>query len=100
VLADLPPECVETVAAGKEVDALAKAYVEAGAVGPASLMDAMHVATATVAGADLVLSWNFRHIVRFDRIRLFNGVNVLQGYRPLDIRSPLEMGDDDQDQEV
>ena len=54
-------------------------------------MDALHVASATIAGADLILSWNFKHIVSYDRIQLFNGVNILQGYRALDIRSPLEM---------
>jgi hypothetical protein len=93
-LLDLPTDCVETVGGGGEVDALAEAYIAAGALGPSSRMDARHVAAATVAGADLVLSWNFRHIVRYDRIRMFNGVNVLKGYRPLDIRSPLEMGDE------
>jgi len=57
------------------------------------------VAAATVAGADLIVSWNFRHIVRLDRIRMFNGVNALKGYRALDIRSPMEVcyGPEDQD---
>ena len=48
-------------------------------------------AAASVAGADLMLSWNFKHIVRYDRIRKFNGVNALKGYSALDIRSPLEV---------
>jgi hypothetical protein len=100
VLRDLPKHCVETVAASDDADALANAYIQAGALGEASHMDALHVATAAVAGADLILSWNFKHIVCYDRIQIFNGVNVLHGYRVLDIRSPLEMTRDDKDQNV
>ena len=45
----------------------------------------LHIATATVAQADVLVSWNFRHIVRLDRIRLFNAVNIEAGYRELAI---------------
>ena len=50
----LPKNCVETVPAGREAESLAEAYIQAGALGRASRMDALHVASATVAGADLV----------------------------------------------
>ena len=53
--------------------------------------DMVHVALATVAGADILVSWNFRHIVHFDKIRAFNAVNLEQGYRGLDIFSPREV---------
>jgi hypothetical protein len=97
VLRDLPKHCVDAVSASEEAEVLARAYIQAGALGEASHMDALHVAAATVAGADLILSWNFKHIVCYDRIQIFNGVNVLHGYRVLDIRSPLEMSYDDKD---
>ena len=100
VLRDLPQHCVETVASSDETETLAKAYIEAGALGEGSYMDALHVATATVAGADLILSWNFKHIVCYDRIQIFNGVNSLHGYRALDIRSPLEMNYDDKNEDL
>ena len=99
-LLDLPADSVEVVHSGQEVRALAEAYVEAGILGPASQLDALHVAAAAITGADLVLSWNFRHIVRYDRIRMFNAVNALKGYRQLDIRSPLEIGYEPEDQDV
>ena len=57
--------------------------------------DALHVAAATVAGADLILSWNFRHIVNYNRIRGFNSVNVRMGYRAMTIHSPREVGDEE-----
>jgi predicted nucleic acid-binding protein len=95
VLTDLSPEQVEVIAVSREVRTLAEQYVEAGVLGRASMDDAMHVAAATVAGADLILSWNFKHIVNFNRILGFNSVNLRLGYRTMIILSPQEVGDDD-----
>ncbi len=53
--------------------------------------DMLHIAIATVAGADVLVSWNFRHIVRLDKIRQFNAINVDQGYTELAIYSPREV---------
>jgi predicted nucleic acid-binding protein len=53
--------------------------------------DMRHIALATVAGVDALVSWNFRHIVRLEKIRLFNAVNVELGYRALNILSPREV---------
>jgi hypothetical protein len=53
--------------------------------------DLLHIALATIAGADIVVSWNFRHIVRFDKIRQFNAVNLEAGYKPIAIHSPREV---------
>ena len=51
----------------------------------------LHFAVATVAEVDVVVSWNFKHIVRLDKIRLFNGVNLQLGYKPLTIYSPRKV---------
>ncbi|HUW57273.1 MAG TPA: PIN domain-containing protein [Planctomycetota bacterium] len=87
----LQPEQAEEVNIGPEVQELADRYVQTGVVSEDSIADAMHVAAATLAGADLILSWNFRHIVNFDRIRGYNGVNVALGYRSVTILSPMEI---------
>ena len=50
-----------------------------------------HIALATIAAVDALVSWNFKHIVRLEKIRLFNTVNVESGYRVLSIRSPREV---------
>jgi len=91
----LPTECIEVLPIGGDVQELAEAYVDANVLGAASQNDALHVAAATVAGADLILSWNFKHIVNFSRIRGFNAVNVSLGYRALTILSPLEVSYDE-----
>jgi hypothetical protein len=79
---------------------LADAYISAGIVGENAREDAVHAAAAAVASADLIMSWNFRHIVRYDRIQGFNGVNVLSAYRALDIRCPLEVDYDEREEEL
>jgi len=83
----------------EEAKELATLYLDGGILGRASAEDAFHVAIATVAGADLILSWNFKHIVNYERIRKFNAVNLMNGYKTLDIRSPWEMeyGDENED---
>ena len=53
--------------------------------------DMLHIALATVANVDVLVSWNFRHIVRLDKIRQFNAVNLEQGYKQLAIYSPREV---------
>src|ERR1044071_2644719 len=53
--------------------------------------DLLHIALATVASADVLVSWNFRHHVRFDKIRKFNAVNLERGYKLLAIHSPREV---------
>ena len=53
--------------------------------------DMQHIALATIARVDALVSWNFRHIVRLEKIQLFNAVNVESGYQVLSIRSPREV---------
>jgi predicted nucleic acid-binding protein len=89
-------ELVEVTA---ETTGLQQAYLDAGIVTPRSALDALHVAQATVAGCDLIVSWNFRHIVHFQRIPMYNAVNTLHGYGAIAIHSPLEVVADE-DQEV
>ena len=84
---------VEVVAPSDEMQNLRDAYIEAGIVGLASYDDAEHIAVASVERVDLVVSWNFKHIVHFDKIKGYNAVNMLKGYQPMDIRSPSEVID-------
>lgn len=91
VLTDLPRDSIEQIASSDASRRLCKAYLDAGVVSAQSENDAHHVAMATVAAADVIVSWNFKHIVHFDKIRLFNAVNLKQGYAATDIRSPKEI---------
>lgn len=66
-------------------------YETRSVLGPKYRADMLHIALATVADVDVLVSWNFKHIVRFDKIRLFNAANLEQGYRQLAIHSPREV---------
>ncbi len=81
---------IERIFLSSESDAIYKAYINAGILGVRHANDARHVALATVAKADLILSWNFKHIVHLDKIRMFNSVNLREGYHQIEIRSPHE----------
>lgn len=70
---------------------LAEEYQKRSILTPNFYDDGLHIALATVAEADFLVSWNFKHIVRFDKIRLFNAVNIEFGYKPLQIFSPREV---------
>lgn len=81
----------ELLAAGPEAIELADGYQRRRILTPKYYDDGLHIAIASVAEADLLVSWNFRHIVRFDKIRLFNSVNLELGYKTLQIYSPREV---------
>ncbi len=79
----------------QEVLELRNAYLSAGIVAPKSIDDAAHVALATIAGCRMIISWNFKHIVHFQKIPKYNAVNALEGYRAIDIFSPSQVIDYD-----
>ena len=62
-------------------------------VGKTSNDDCVHIALATINRADVLISWNFKHIVNLKRIHGYNSVNLKLGYPTLEIRSPKEMID-------
>src|SRR3989338_1593277 len=84
-------DIVDVVDVSEEAVSLRDAYLESGIVSPQWSDDALHVAIATVAGCALIVSWNFRHIVHFEKIPLYNAVNTLRGYSSIGIFSPLEV---------
>ena len=77
---------------------LAQTYVDEKVVGETSLDDCIHIATATLNKVDMLVSWNFKHIVNIYRIRGYNSINLRLGYPTLEIHSPKEIvnnGDED-----
>jgi predicted nucleic acid-binding protein len=70
---------------------LRNAYLEAKILSSKYSNDALHVAIATIANCHIILSWNFKHIVHFNKIPLYNAINILNGYSPISIFSPLEV---------
>jgi len=91
ILLSLPEETVENVFLSVEAERLASHYVKNGVVGKKHIIDAQHIAIASVEKVDVLVSWNFQQIVNLNRIHAFNAVNLMLGYPMLEIRSPREI---------
>lgn len=90
-IAEIPDEYQILLPDSDEAEQLAEKYLDHGIVGVGCRADALHVALASVGNADVLVSWNFRHVVNLGKIRLFNAVNLEQGYGFIEIRSPKEV---------
>jgi predicted nucleic acid-binding protein len=91
VLATLPRDAVEAIQFTDEIAKLRDAYLEAGILHAEQRSDAEHIASASVAEADFVVSWNFKHIVHFEKIAAYQAVNLINGYKEIRIYSPKEV---------
>ena len=89
--ASLPKEYLQYVEVSEESYQLAQKYLDEKVVGKTSADDCRHIATATINKVDILVSWNFKHIVNVFRIRGYNSINLRCGYSQLDIRSPKEI---------
>ena len=71
---------------------LADGYLELAALPPRAEADAIHVATATVHGISLVVSWNLRDMVNVQTRARVNAVNALHGYPAIELVTPPMLG--------
>jgi predicted nucleic acid-binding protein len=86
----IPCDCFHQIVVTDEVETLSQLYISEKALSKASENDAYHIAFASVYKIDCLISWNFKHIVNYNKIKLFNAINLRFGYPLIDIRSPLE----------
>jgi predicted nucleic acid-binding protein len=77
--------------AEREVYELARKYVEMGIIPARYEDDALHIAVASVNNLDLIISWNFEHIVKYKTKTEVIGVNAIAGYKSIEIYSPQEV---------
>jgi predicted nucleic acid-binding protein len=91
ILPGIPQKNIETLIKDDEAEDLAAKYIDEGAVTGKFYEDALHIAVATINRADVLVSWNFKHIVNLDKIRKYNSVNLKNGYPILEIRTPREV---------
>ena len=93
----IPLENLETLPENSDAEFLAKKYIEAKSVSINFYEDALHIAYATCFNVDVLVSWNFKHIVNYDRIKKYNSVNILYGYKFIEIRTPKEILNNEED---
>ena len=90
VVEEVPKAHREYVEMTAEAAMLAEHYMDSRVIGPANRVDAQHIAIATANRVDVLVSWNFKHIVNLRRIQAYNSVNLREGYPTLEIRTPRE----------
>ncbi|MCX6153779.1 MAG: hypothetical protein NT007_06450 [Candidatus Kapabacteria bacterium] len=91
LLDSIPVENIEILEISEEVIQLAERYIIQGALTKKSLNDALHIAVASIYNVDVLVSWNFHHIVNLKKIHEFNSINLFMGYKLIEIRSPKEL---------
>ena len=94
-LAAVPEAHIETLQLDAEARELAEAYIAAGVLPAKMRADAHHIAIATAGRVDVLVSWNFKHIVNLQRIHGYNSVNLRKGYPMIEIRTPREVLSDE-----
>ena len=90
IVKKIPIDCKFQIRINSDVETLAQMYIKEKALGRSSENDAYHIALSSVNRLDCLISWNFKHIVNFEKIKRFNSINLRLGYPLIDIRSPLE----------
>ncbi len=90
-LATIPDAHIELLQLNDEANELAEAYISTGVITDKMRIDAQHIAIATVNRVNVLVSWNFKHIVNLARIHGYNSVNLRQGYPMIEIRTPREV---------
>jgi hypothetical protein len=91
ILKIIPDKFLEIVESNHETEQLARLYITRGVVTENFFLDALHISIATFFNVAVLTSWNFKHIVNLDKIRKYNSVNIEQGYKLLEIRSPRDI---------
>lgn len=91
LISTLPEISKEFISTSDEAAYLADQYITENVVGKTSRTDCTHIALATLHDADILVSWNFKHIVNVNRIRGYNAVNSKLGHKILEIRTPREI---------
>lgn len=84
-------ELIQRIDMTDEVRDLSLKYISEKVVGKTSIADCQHIAYATIYKADVLVSWNFKHIVNLERIRGYNSINFREGYQMTEIRTPKEI---------
>jgi DNA-binding transcriptional LysR family regulator len=94
-LETLPESQIEQIVSTNASDDLAERYILGGIVGESSLADCQHVALATIAQVDVLVSWNLKHLVK--RQDGYKMINRVLDYPEISIQNPKDLMENDHD---
>jgi predicted nucleic acid-binding protein len=75
----------------EEIESLANLYIQNKIIPQKYEADAVHIAAAVINDLDVIVSWNFEHIVKLKTKLAVNGINKMEGYKEIEIYSPMEV---------
>ena len=78
--ATLPKKHLQFVEVPAKAYELSQKYLDEKIDGQICADDCRHIATTTINKVDILVSWNFKHIVNVFRIRGHNSINLRCGY--------------------
>ena len=67
---------------------IASRFVDLGVLRQKSFNDCQHIAAAITSGCDVIVSWNFKHIVNHKTMMGVKAVTALEGYDDILIYTP------------
>ena len=79
------------LAVNREMKDLAQMYLDANIFTAVMFNDALHVAVAVLERQDVLLSWNFKHLVNRRRRAMISEVNISKGLPTIEILAPPEI---------
>lgn len=88
---------ITVLSVSEEAEKLADIYVAEGIIPQKYRTDCVHIAVVAVNGLDLIVSMNFEHIVKLKTERMTGAINILNGYRAIEIVSPMEVVENEND---
>ena len=84
-------EGYEVISIDVEMRSLADRYVRAGIFPSRYFSDALHTSAAVLSNADILVSWNFKHLVKRSTRLWINSMNAKLGLRSIEILAPPEL---------
>ena len=82
---------ITVLAPNDEAVKIADIYAKEGIIPLKYRADGLHIAIATVNELDMIISMNFQHIVKRKTKLATGNINILNGYRAIEIYSPMEV---------
>jgi predicted nucleic acid-binding protein len=87
---------VKLLTPDKNAENLADKYVTENIIPIKYRMDGIHIAMATINNLDIIVSYNFQHIVKLKTIIGTESINLREGYKRIGIYSPTEVIENDE----
>ena len=72
----------------EETEEIANEIIKEGILNPKSFDDCLHIASAIISDCNIIISWNFKHMVNVDTINGVRKITFAKRYNNIDIYAP------------